>query len=666
MLEGYTRSQTITLGANQYYLDTGILGTGDTEIRCSFFTPSETSGYIFGTRNTNSNTSQGQYNYYFSSTGTNYFGYNNNRSGFEKFEYTRPVKCYTKAETIETVDWRGFISTVSRPYASFTSNGTIIVGGLRNGTTITYFPVRLYILYFVIDGKEFVPVVEDATGTAGFMCEDTFYPCGTAPSIKLTIASTEGGKGYIKDVYNNEVYEMYLYYDSTGIRRPVDLNAEADIGYNFAYWENTNGDKFYEKELSVWIASDDVYTAHFEKIVDLNFKLGYYVMSLNYITTNVVTQTDHLYSKVIDAQINVDSTQKTTSTITLDGDKKFNINTPIFLYDPKGNIIYNGIVIAQENNVLTCREPLAIFDFDFLFRISSASGDEPLNLTKFVPEYVFYHYMHYAQYGTDKSNTDTLIFRHLLYNAFMFEESINPSINNLTYFEKTLPLISGYEVGNLEDYLLNISNGYYVYPKMSLIRDYGVPYQTYGLYYARMKTYTTAQLPVLTIGTNIDAISNLSITVEDPQYTILIVYNSAGTTLRGMYALNRNGEIEPVEWSISDETNDYIAYTNYKVKIEKTDDVDITPIADEIVSSGQYNHQISFTLDLSNNFYDIRNFEMGQRVMFYDGSKLYDSIITGLKYNVESNSDYVKSVDITMGKVRKTLTSKILLQGKKK
>lgn len=662
MLNGYKLCTGIYM--NGQYFDSIENGNSGTEVKCAFYPPTS-AGYIFGVRNSNSTTSTGQYNYYFSPTSTNYFGYNNNRSSFNGGFANGVIKCNSKKEVFQTIDKDGYVRGVSRTSADFSSNDTIIVGGLRNGSSITASPVGLIMCDIIINGRHFIPSINETTNTVGFTYQfnallTEFIPCGTFTNMyKLTAKGSVGGKGYIKTILNEKVAEIYSH---TNI--PVRIVAEADVGYSFDYWE-IDGNVFNEKELDIVLTADKTCIAHFKKIVDMDFGLGYHIIGLNYIKKSTPTQTDVTYSKIIDAQITVDSTEKVTSTITLDSNDKYGINTPVFLYDSRGNIIYSGIVKAQENNILTCREPLSIFDFDFLFRVSNSSGDNNINLTKYVADYVFYHYMRYAKYGTDKSNANALIFRRLLYKAFKYEWENDPSINNLTFFEKTLPIISQIEVGNLEEYLLDISNSYYVYPKTTLVKEYATPYDDDGIYYVHIKPYTSAQLPTLTLGTNVDAISNLSIVVENPEYTMLIVYNSAGTTLRGMYALYQNGEIEEVTYP-DYEVSGYMAFNNYNVKIEMTDDTDITPLADEIVSSGQYNHKIDFTLDLNNNFYDIRSFEIGQRVAFYNNNKLYDSIVTALKYNVDANNDGIKSVDITLGKVRQKLTSKILLENKKK
>ena len=673
MLDGYVQANGIYMNGQTFPIDMNLIPNFEETLTMSFI-PQATAGYIFGGRNSNSTSSAGQFNFYDQKTGNNYFGYGSGRSSFSN-NNDGIMKLSFYNGTLQEIDKDGFIRSITRTPTDVNNTSGIIIGGLKNASAISPAPVGLVMCDVVYSFKyaseyeiRYIPAVEEATNTVGFIEDysnqympDTFIPCGSFTNMfKVSVQHGEGGRAYIKDIMDNEISKMYAYKDI-----PVRIIAQAEPGYVFDYWEVVGADTPKDTEIDVLISEDTTFKAHFKKVVEMDFDTGYHVIALDYGVENR-TQTDVVYSKIIDAQVVFDSTQDATTTITLDNPQyKFQLNTPIFIYDPRGNIVYGGIIKAQQENVLTCREPLSIFDNEFLFRVSSASGDNNINLTKYVVDYVFYHYMTYAKYGTDKSNTDATLFRRRMFEAFKFIYKRNPSIANLLPFEKTLPLISPIEVRNLKEYLADITNNFYVYAKMDLIKEYATPSDEDGVYYAAIRPYLSSELPKLRLSVNVDAISNVSIVVEDPEYTILVIYNSTGTTFRAMYVVWGDAveQVKDADW---EQQTSIQAYSNYKVKIEMTDDTDVTSLVNELLSSGQYNHRITFTLDLHNNFYDIRTFEIGQKIGFYDGSKYYDSIITGKKFNIDMNDDTIKSVDITLGKVRQTLTSKIILENKKK
>ena len=153
----------------------------------------------------------------------------------------------------------------------------------------------------------------------------------------------------------------------------------------------------------------------------------------------------------------------------------------------------------------------------------------------------------------------------------------------------------------------------------------------------------------ITISNNIDIIKDLNVEIEYTNTNLVYVYNSAGTSFRELLVfdnVNTNTEERTIP---------------AKEALIMSDD-SIETLRAQYINEYNLNHKITFTIDYPNNFISFDDMKLGTRVNFYEGSQLYQSVITGISYNI-GKTDNIGTVKYTLGKARSNLTSK--LSGKK-
>ena len=241
---------------------------------------------------------------------------------------------------------------------------------------------------------------------------------------------------------------------------------------------------------------------------------------------------------------------------------------------------------------------------------------------------------------------DTLLFNWL---GLIFGDEKNIEDDLSLYEEEnsvvTTPTITDTGVQNLEDYILSFSNfGIYVSFEKVLdgIADYLVP-----RYFKNNDT--------LTISDNVESISNVSVTIESQENTIVNIFNSTGT-LRGMYGVRLDGSIGRYD-VLGEDLTQYLGYTNYFGSVAMSDDPLNTILAENLSLSG-LNHKITFDIDFRG-MLSLEQLKIGTPVDFYYGGDLYKSVITGVSFEITQNIENITNAKITMGNVRTSLTSKL-------
>ncbi len=91
-----------------------------------------------------------------------------------------------------------------------------------------------------------------------------------------------------------------------------------------------------------------------------------------------------------------------------------------------------------------------------------------------------------------------------------------------------------------------------------------------------------------------------------------------------------------------------------------TDD-NIKTVVEQYLSNAKYNHKITFNLDLDSDLYSLDALNIGRRVTFYYKNKIYNSIVTGLEWELPTNMEDPHTVKVILGKVRNKLTTKLNL-----
>ena len=668
----------------QFYIDTGFYPTEQTEIELNAIGVWEAVGngypvgYVFGCRNTNSNTSQGQFGLYIGYNGNSYFCFNNQRiANVVADDITlTDFNFFTKKNTgILNYSNIGHYEFTATNQNAFVSTQPIHLCGFNNGGT--HIDPELWSDQIFIRScrikqngniiRDFVPAWHEAQQKFGLfdMITREFYEGGNIsqfhyldPYIVQT-ADDGHGTGY---VYVDDLgYVSKARFFNRGAKdywqTPVYLHAEAREGYVFDRWEDGNGNVL-SRDADFTFAVDDLpkaditATAYFVKKAEMDFSTGFNAVILGYGTSYLKYAS---YLKVRSAEINEDALQRTTSTIELENVPSSVVpNCAVFVFDPKNRLYYTGIVKEIDGNTITCREPVSIYDDDI--KLLPAMYDAKKSLTYNVYD-ILTNYSSYSTFDQRKRGMVKNVLDGLTPNSERPRLVLNPN-GDVSW---SMPQITEAEVVNGEDFLIDLFNQFGILYDASMYQT-----EVAGLkaMYMQLDPVNNLAYPRLTLGDNIEVIKDVSITESPEEYTYLMVYTENGATLRGQFAVNVNGDIDEYvqdEWGLT-EAN-YKALTNCRTKVVLSSDV-LQTIAKQELNPAVNNHKITFTLD-NTGMMRFENMRIGQPVSFYVGSKVYDSVITAWSYTIEPNADEIKSVSITLGNVRTNMTSKLNMKKKK-
>ena len=313
-------------------------------------------------------------------------------------------------------------------------------------------------------------------------------------------------------------------------------------------------------------------------------------------------------------------------------------------------MVWCGVIKSIDENTLTCREALSMYDGDILF-IPESSNEWIYSAISKIKRYYRYRI---SNGSTSVSNYhyDWALVRKL--------ERLGLGDTSPIAFGDdpiSIPTRAEREIANLEDYLMNLSDSFGVYYEPFLSsRDDDLDIK----HTLAIDTGNPIQNVPLTIGNNTEAISNINIVEEFQQSTSLTVFDSTGTTIRGIYTVNNDGTIVDMPINSVNFTNDYMSYDMCRYKLVMSDDP-IRTIAVENLGNAGFNHKITFDVDLNQGLYRFENFKLGRKVNFYYNDKLYKSRITAKKFSTEMDL-----MSVTLGNVRTKLTAKINIDKIKK
>lgn len=323
--------------------------------------------------------------------------------------------------------------------------------------------------------------------------------------------------------------------------------------------------------------------------------------------------------------LNRDLLEKATSTFNLEYvDTNADVGDVVGLYDNYGTIYFVGVIdeISRTDNQITCTSNVSYFKYLWLYndlRTETGSTEELLQ-KEF--ENVFINsndYLLRKKYG---------------------DIQISLLSNDLDY---QMPLKKEKTTIDFEDFL------YELYESYGLICDFKVDFQSLNPTLT-IDSSIGSREPIK-VGNNYNKIQNFLIETDTFENNKLIIYNEEGTELRGTY----------YGTSIGITTDDESPLRPKKVNnviVFSKDDLD-TIVANNL-QDNMYNHKISFDLVLENSFYDFFNqFKLGCPIEIWYNGIFFNSIFTGYQFVKEDDAD-ISLVRITCGKVRNSLTSKLL------
>lgn len=657
-----------------FVIDTGVKSSSQLEVQTQFYT--ERGGYMFGARNSNSNTSAGQFGLYLNGGSTSYFCYASSRTAitYGDYAYYRTVGFHAKNNLFEMNCGNGGIDKKTLSATAFTGTRNVYLFGFNNaGTTVNGYPYfsafRIRDLANNVE-RNFVPVVDTQTNQYGMydLANNQFYSASTLTNgyYLVEVQASTGGYAYIKTANAGNVTKQYgynSYNDQNPIAR-VNAVAKANAGYVFAYWEDADGNTVStEREFSYHPTADMVLTAHFRKKTEKEQMLGFKTLAIEYGCYNSANATfrNDIYAEIVNAEIKFDLLQRITTAITVkEVPSLYQTNMPVFVISPRGKVVYCGIISSIDGNVLNCREPLYLFDDEFLFHPNTNVFSR--DMTKYSVMSCALSYLGAPGLSTDLSTFSSTDFDYNLYRKVgqlvAVEDTIVPYNRDDALYSFT-PLQNETKIENREDYFFSLFNdfGIVVSPSLVVKTTYGNDRHILQLTIEYYKKYET-----LTIGNNVEVISDINVTREEAENTILHIYNSAGSSIRGYYGMDVDGNI--VQYDANSDITSLVGYKRVKLKVVTSDD-DLDTLKEQYLTNALYNHKITFNVNFDTSAYNLDDFTLGQRIIFYNGNEIYYSVLTGIEYNINQSDDMVHTAKLTLGKVRTNLTSKLNL-GKKK
>ena len=709
MLPSGYKSLNVCYTTGSSYIDTGIIPSDTTEIEIAFILNTYETGttrrYIFGARDGTSTTSVGinlgkTYNngYYFNFNTTNTLisstkgVFSPILSGSVYYDFPALAIFSLKNKIASLAETPSYNALDESSVASFTGTHSMYLFGLNNNGSVTYAPSGSAIAYCKIWQN-------------GTLVKD-YQACIEESSQYTGLYESIGGTFHRTIALTNSRYSSYFYdvaptvRGEGEVRGSIGFNACGELiaipkeGYAFTRWElngesisNENPfafDSYYlRRVLGLEYRSAFSPVAVFSKIIDDVASLGFKMAVFSCVPTKYseggATDFKYLHKGVYpirSASISIDGKQKTTNKFTMSESFSVTVGDYVYVYSQLGKNIFNGVIESYDETTINCGEMRAVYDKDGLFHNNSAKtisynagqGSQTLKVTDATMSFALSEiYLKMLQdiwdqdWSESRSSTYTPYIRYLPFfsNVRVLPVSYNLFAENY-YGEPSrtnFPLIENVEVKNMQTFVCDLFSELGIY-----IENRTIPRKTEKegkkISYLDVIVYPrSASTDVLSIGNNNEQIQNVDIKEETDTTTYLIIFNSAGTSLRGAYTIDSDGAIVKEDGNLGVDV--------YVPKIVLSDD-NLNTVIQSNLSAGQYNHMITFNVSLDG-LLKFDDFRINKRVDFYYGNKLYRSIVTALSYEIAENDDKIHSLKVTLGLARNNLTSKLNLRkvGKK-
>lgn len=681
------------LSGTNCYFNTGVNPTSDMNITGLFYcSPNTTATYLFGSRRQNSTSSDEQLNFLQRASGG---------SSFIGFAGARLELSENPVETITYIEkyGRNFIvlvaddSVFEKTGASttFTGHQPMYILALNNAGSVSYGsdPSQPIVYAFKIESSSgvlqhnYVPCYDTVNQQFGLYDTAveggnflTNQGTGTLNTLYLLeVQSSVGGSAYINSETAGRVKKQYRINSVVNLVRRSDCVAVPEKGYVFLNWTDGDGNIIStEDTFNPVISADTVITANFVKETNDDMNVRFQLLGLEYGASRAVSSGDphnnlsNIYAFVKSFNCKEDALARATTTIEVDDvPDEYQANMPVLLISPKGKVIWCGIINSIQEKTITCREPLSIFDSDMICNPSnSLNGDNLTNRSIIYGTWIYYFY-HFAR-ANNKETAATSYFLSRMLREIQRTSESKLSFNRNKNIIASFPLITETAIANVEDKLFELFDQFGIVAESYLFK--AQPSSSYpekgiknllAISIKNPRTYET-----ITMGDNIETISNIQLTEENQNGTCLLIYNSTGATFRGAYAMKLDGTLVALDdpSSVSNPSQ-YIAYNECKNKVVMSDDK-VTTIAEQNLGNAMFNHKITMDVDILNGMFKFDDFKLGRRVDFYYKGKVYRSVVTGKEFSKDENSDKIALIKVTLGNVRTNLTTKLNIGKTKK
>lgn len=298
------------------------------------------------------------------------------------------------------------------------------------------------------------------------------------------------------------------------------------------------------------------------------------------------------------------------------------------LYDSFGMIYYIGVVdeIDKSENRITCTSNISFFKYTWIYNALREITGTTEELVKKSFEDVFIN------------SNDYLI------NKKYKDINIVLETNSLNY---KLPLKESNYTQSFEDFIYSCFNNF------GIICDLNVPFGPYNPTLKINGSITNAE--PIKIGNNFNKLRNFNVKTDTFENNKLVVYSEDGSTLRATFYGTQNG--------ITQDDQSPLRLKKVNSVIVFSDD-ELNLIEAQNLQNQMFNHKITFDLLLDNSLYDFFNdFKLGMPIDIWYNGVYFNSLFTGYRFVKELDED-VSMVSIVCGKVRNSLTSKILKYAK--
>lgn len=451
------------------------------------------------------------------------------------------------------------------------------------------------------------------------------------------------------------------------------FTAHPPVGFMFSKWKWEVSDCQHESAMNPLVINSSDYVTPYETLTVVpefiekpKHQDDPYIL---YIKKSTEIEGKPIAMCIVDkAHVKMDLLQKSTAVINLSRvDGSLFVGDVALLCTPTGECIYQGVIESIKEMEITCREIQSLFDVSFLFHPNSSipanAMDTTMTTAQKLNQYTIQSaleraYLYDFKMGRLTDNTSIENMDGQTFDRFNAIEIVKPSelsdspeaISRSQMIGSRIgdfcPQIDKTSVMNFEQWLFSIYKEFGVFISFDIPIGEGTPYMA-----AMSPDYATT-----VAGNNVEAITDVSVTKEDSQTpTLLYIYNSSGATLRYVYVCDYNGYSYCLYKGSARQDVHYIMPSNYNPAIVMSDDK-VNTIVTQYLSSSTMNHKITFSVHFSK-LYGFDSFKLGQKVGFYYFDELYDSKVTGIEYEIVEND--ITSMNVTLGKVRNSLTSKI-------
>lgn len=294
----------------------------------------------------------------------------------------------------------------------------------------------------------------------------------------------------------------------------------------------------------------------------------------------------------------------------------------ICVYDPYGKVIYQGVINQIADNVINTNQIQSIY--------------KGLWLCKNSPQDYLEHEVAVLleEYASGKITDDVMDYLQAQKLTSIDIEYEGSNANQLQSFDAQ-------QTQDMETFI------YRLYEKYNIILDFAINWEGNNSVMIHTADFTPYK-----IANNTHAIIDISPTTEISQNNKLIVYSSEGA-YRAVYYATPQG--------IVTNSQDPLRLKNINTIIQFTDD-DINAVIASNLNEEMYNHKLTFTLRIDNKLYKWDDFKLGQPMDIYFNGQYFKSVFTGYEMALAQDQS-IDEVKITCGKVRTSLTSKLLLGG---